>query len=139
MNYEYYDGAEFRAGGNVTHQQETRFKDQDQLPQKAESTLRLLERELAVDEEYKEAFEIANRLLKFYQDETKISNGEFFAAAGKLIFYVALYFGLRCKNAPYLLIELSEKVKDDSATKVAKCYLKLLKFVKGDAKDSRIE
>ncbi|CAD8186507.1 unnamed protein product [Paramecium pentaurelia] len=122
----YCEQAEFLNGGNVTHQQDTRFQDQDQLPQETEKTLKQLDLELAVDEEYKEAFEIARRLLKFYKSENAIRNGQYFAGA-------ALYFGFRCKNAPYLLIEISELIKKDSATKVAKCYLKLLKFVKVDA------
>ncbi|CAD8080153.1 unnamed protein product [Paramecium primaurelia] len=118
--------AEFLNGGNVTHQQDTRIQDQDQLPQETEKTLQQLDLELDVDEEYKEAFEIARRLLKFYKSENAIRNGQYFAGA-------ALYFGFRCKNAPYLLIEISELIKKDSAIKVAKCYLKLLKFVKVDA------
>jgi transcription factor IIIB subunit 2 len=36
------------------------------LPETVEYTLKLLDLELAVDEEYKEAFEIAHKLLKFY-------------------------------------------------------------------------
>ncbi|CAK86683.1 unnamed protein product (macronuclear) [Paramecium tetraurelia] len=127
----FYEQAEFLNGGKLAHQQETRFQDQDQLPHETEKTLKQLDLELAVDEEYKEAFEIARRLLKFYKSENSIKNGQYFAGA-------ALYFGFRCKNAPYLLIEISELIKKESATKVAKCYLKLLKFVKLDAKVPQI-
>ncbi|CAK90398.1 unnamed protein product (macronuclear) [Paramecium tetraurelia] len=129
--HNYYEQVDFLNGGKVAHQQEVRYQDQDQLPQETEKTLKILDQELAVDEEYKEAFEIARRLLKFYKSENAIRNGQYFAGA-------ALYFGFRCKNAPYLLIEISEFIKKDSATKVAKCYLKLLKFVKADAKAPQI-
>ncbi|CAD8099670.1 unnamed protein product [Paramecium sonneborni] len=127
---EYCEQADFNQGGQLTHQKEHRFEE-DQLPHETEKTLKQLDSELAVDEEYREAFEIARRLLKFYKSETAIRNGQYFAGA-------ALYFGFRCKNAPYLLIEISELIKKDSATKVAKCYLKLLKFVRVDAKVPQI-
>ena len=64
----YDEGPEFGAGGNVTHQRETRFEDPDKLPDEAEKTLSNLRTELSVDEEYQEAFEIARRLLNFYLD-----------------------------------------------------------------------
>jgi transcription factor IIIB subunit 2 len=51
----------------------------------------------------------------------------------------ALYFGFRCKNAPYLLIEISEKIEHCSAISIGRCYLKLLEFVKGDSKNPKIE
>jgi transcription factor IIIB subunit 2 len=44
----------------------------------------------------------------------------------------AVYFGFRSKQAPYLLIDIAEKLEKCNVIRLARCYLKLLNYVRSD-------
>jgi transcription factor IIIB subunit 2 len=99
-----------------------------------DDTLEYLYKELKVDEEYDEAFTKARKILLLAQTYKRVNKEKW----QHLHIYVgaALYFGFRSKQAPYLLIDISDKLKECSVIKLARCYLKLLEFVRTDLDSS---
>ena len=80
-----------------------------------EGTLLFLKEQLQVEDEYIEAFDIARNLLKLaYQSmNEKWQYVNIYAGA-------ALYFGFRSKQAPYLLIDISDKLEKCNVIKLAR-------------------